>query len=113
VLAQVARHARLLVVARNRTRGAHRLVAAQRNIFLAARTGCPVLVVPLTWKPSAIDRLVAVGVDGTPLSLEAVEFAFRVAADREGALTVVHAEHAPRHGRLRGLLGSARRSHGL
>jgi nucleotide-binding universal stress UspA family protein len=99
VLSQVARHARLLVVPRARARGPHRLVAAQRNIFLAARTGCPVVVVPLSWRPSAIDRKVAVGIDGTPLSLEAVEFAFRTAADREGQLTVVHAEHAPRHDR--------------
>jgi len=97
VLPQIARHARLLVVGRSRTRGPHRLVAAQGNIFLTARTGCPVIVVPLTWKPSVIDRRVAVGIDGTPLSLEAVEFAFRTAADREGDLTVVHAQHAPRH----------------
>lgn len=99
VLSQVARHARLLVVARTRTRGPQRLVAAQRNIFLAGRIGCPVLVVPLTWRPSAADRKVAVGIDGTPMSLEAVEFAFRAAADREADLTVVHVEHAPRHER--------------
>jgi nucleotide-binding universal stress UspA family protein len=97
ILPKVARHARLLIVGRSRARGPHRLVAAQGDIFLAARTGCPVLVVPLTWKPSALDRKVAVGIDGTPLSLEAVEFAFRAAADREGDLTVVHAQHAPRH----------------
>jgi nucleotide-binding universal stress UspA family protein len=97
VLPQVARHARLLVVGRTRTRGPHRLVAAQGNITLTARTGCPVIVVPLTWRPGLLDRKVAVGIDGTPLSIEAVEFAFRAAADREGDLTVVHAQHAPRH----------------
>jgi len=97
VLPQAARHARLLVVGRTRTRGPHRLVAAQGNIYLTARTGCPVIVVPLNWRPSLIDRKVAVGIDGTPLSIEAVEFAFRTAADREGDLTVVHAQHAPRH----------------
>lgn len=97
VLAQAAREARLLVVGRSRTRGPHRLVAAQGNIFLAAQAGCPVVVVPLTWRPSADDRRVAVGIDGTPLSLEAVEFAFRAAGDREGDLTVVHAQDAPRH----------------
>lgn len=97
VLPQVARHARLLVVGRARSRGPQRLVAAQGNIFLAARAGCPVVVVPLTWKPSVEDRRIAVGIDGTPLSIEAVEFAFRSAADREGDLIVVHAQHAPRH----------------
>jgi nucleotide-binding universal stress UspA family protein len=101
VLPQAARHARLLLVGRSRARGPQRLVSAQGDIFLTARTGCPVIVVPLTWKPSAIDRQIAVGIDGTPLSLEAVEFAFRTAADREGDLTVVHAQHAPRHDRDR------------
>jgi len=97
VLPQAARHARLLVVGRTRARGPQRLLAAQGNIHLTARTGCPVIVVPLKWRPSLLDRKVAVGIDGTPLSLEAVEFAFRAAADREGDLTVVHAQHAPRH----------------
>ncbi|MDX6263339.1 MAG: hypothetical protein QOH84_5027 [Kribbellaceae bacterium] len=97
VLPQAARHARLLVVGRVRARGPHRLVAAQGNITLTARAGCPVIVVPLTWRPGLVDRKVAVGIDGTPLSLEAVEFAFRAAADRKGDLTVVHAQHAPRH----------------
>jgi nucleotide-binding universal stress UspA family protein len=91
VLPRIARHARLLVVGRTRTRGPHRLLAAQGTLLLAARIGCPVTVVPMSWKPSAIDRTVAVGVDGTPLSLEAVEFAFRTAADRDGDLAVVHA----------------------
>ena len=58
VLAQAARQARLLVVGRSRTRGPQRLVAAQTNLFLAARAGCPVVVVPLTWRPSADDRKV-------------------------------------------------------
>lgn len=97
VLPEAARHARMLVVGRTRTRGPHRLVTAQADLNLAARTGCPVVVVPMSWKPSAADRSVAVGIDGTTLSLEAVEFAFRTAADRGGELTVVHAQHAPRH----------------
>ncbi len=99
VLPQAARHARLLVVGRSKVRGPQRLIAAQGNIFLTARTGCPLIVVPANWRPSALDRKVAVGIDGTPLSLEAVEFAFRTTADREGELTVVHAQHAPRHDR--------------
>jgi nucleotide-binding universal stress UspA family protein len=102
VLPQAARHARLLVVGRGRARGPHRLVAAQGNIFLAERASCPLLVVPMTWKPSAADRRIAVGIDGTPLSVEAVEFAFCTAADREGDLIVVHAQHAPRHDSDRG-----------
>jgi nucleotide-binding universal stress UspA family protein len=91
ILPAIARHARMLVVGRSPSRGPHRLVAAQGNLFLAGRTGCPVVVVPLSWKPSAVDRKVAVGIDGTPLSAEALEFAFRAAAEREGDLIVLHA----------------------
>jgi nucleotide-binding universal stress UspA family protein len=91
ILPMIARHARMLVVGRSRSRGPHRLVAAQGNVFLAGRTGCPVVVVPLSWKPSAVDRKIAVGIDGTPLSDEALEFAFRTAAEREGDLIVLHA----------------------
>ncbi len=91
ILPAVARHARMLVVGRSRGRGPHRLVAAQGNLFLAGRTGCPVVVVPVSWKPSAVDRKVAVGIDGTPLSAEALEFAFRAAFEREGDLIVLHA----------------------
>ncbi|MGW1342671.1 universal stress protein [Kribbella sp. NPDC002412] len=90
VLPAVARHARMLVVGRRAIRGPQRLVAAQGNLFLAGRTGCPVVVVPSFWKPSIDDRKVAVGLDGTPLSDEALEFAFRAAAGREGDLIVVH-----------------------
>jgi nucleotide-binding universal stress UspA family protein len=91
VLPKIAQHARMLIVGRTRARGPQRLLAAQRNLFLAGRTGCPVVVVPLSWRPSAADRKVAVGIDGTPLSAEALEFAFREAADREGDLIVLHA----------------------
>lgn len=91
VLPRIARHARMLIVGRTRARGPQRLLAAQGNLFLAGRTGCPVIVVPLSWRPSAADRKVAVGIDGTPLSSEALEFAFREAADREGDLIVLHA----------------------
>lgn len=98
VLATAARKARMLVVGRSRSRGPQRLVHTQANLTLAARAGCPVVVVPLSWKPSLLDRKVAVGIDGTALSTEALEFAFGAAAGREGDLIVVHAglpaEHA-------------------
>ncbi|TCN26925.1 universal stress protein family protein [Kribbella orskensis] len=97
VLAEAARNARLLIVGRTPKRGPQRLQAAQANLNLAARVGCPVLVVPLSWRPSAIDRKVAVGVDGSALSAEAVEFAFLAAAERGGDLTVVRAGLPPDH----------------
>jgi hypothetical protein len=62
VLAQLGWTARLLVVPRQRARGAQRLVAAADDVALAARSRCPVIVVPREWKPSQLDRMVAVGV---------------------------------------------------
>jgi nucleotide-binding universal stress UspA family protein len=97
VLADAAQAARLLVVARMRIPGPQRLVTAHGDLFLTARAGCPVLVVPEGWRPSELDRRIAVGIDGTPTSLEAVEFAYRTAADRAGDLTLVHSQHTPRH----------------
>ncbi|WP_328997834.1 universal stress protein [Kribbella sp. NBC_00709] len=91
VLAAAARKARMLVVGRSCSRGPQRLVHSQANLTLAGRAGCPVVVVPLSWRPSLVDRKVAVGIDGTALSAEALEFAFGVAAGREGELVVVHA----------------------
>ncbi|MEV0804062.1 universal stress protein [Kribbella sp. NPDC050281] len=97
VLAEIAPHARMLIIGRTPKRGPQRLVAAQTNLNLAARVGCPVLVVPLSWRPSQVDRKVAVGIDGSGQSAEAVEFAFRAAAAREGDLIVVRAGLPPDH----------------
>ncbi|WP_406054623.1 universal stress protein [Kribbella sp. NBC_00889] len=97
VLAEIARHARMLIIGRTPKRGPQRLVAAQTNLNLAARVGCPVVVVPLSWRPSQVDRKVAVGIDGSGQSAEAVEFAFRAAVAREGDLIVVRAGLPPDH----------------
>lgn len=98
VLAHAAQKARMLVVGRARSRGPQRLINTHASLTLASRAGCPVVVVPASWKPSLVDRKVAVGIDGTTLSSEALEFAFGVAAGREAELVVVHAglptEHA-------------------
>jgi nucleotide-binding universal stress UspA family protein len=91
VLAHAARNARMLVIGRSRGRGPQRLVNTHTNLTLASRAGCPVVVVPASWKPSLLDRKVAVGIDGTALSAEALEFAFGTAAGRDGDLIVVHA----------------------
>jgi nucleotide-binding universal stress UspA family protein len=97
VLAHAARKARMLVVGRSRSRGPQRLLHTQGTLTLAARVGCPVIVVPLSWKPSLVDRKVAVGIDGTALSSEALEFALGIAAGREADLIVVHSGAATGH----------------
>jgi nucleotide-binding universal stress UspA family protein len=95
VLRDAARDARVLVVGRRHDGAAAGLVSAQGNLGLAGRVGCPVIVVPPRLRPNPAERDVAVGIDGTALSLEAVEFAFRTAADRGGELTVVHSHQLP------------------
>lgn len=95
VLTKATHDARILVVGRARRRGPERLTAARANLILARRSSCPLVVVPGSWKLAPADRDVAVGVDGTALSFEAVEFAFRAAADRGGNLIAVHAATRP------------------
>lgn len=95
VMAQVSRTAGLLVVARSRARGPQRLISAQQDLQLGGRSRCPVVVVPRVWKPDSVRTAVAVGVDGTELSWEAVGFAFAAAEQRRGRLIVVHAEAGP------------------
>ena len=96
VLTQVSRMARSLVVPRRRVRGPQRLVAAHRDLLLGSVSWAPLVVVPRTWKP-ATSRAVAVGVDGTELSWEALGHAFAAAARLETDLVVVHAHPGPRH----------------
>jgi Universal stress protein family len=95
VMAQLSRTAQLLVVARQRVRGPQRLVAAQNDLVLASRSRSPVVVVPRTWKPDSGRTAVAVGVDGTETSWEAVGYAFAAAAGRGVRLLAVHAEAGP------------------
>jgi len=97
VLPAVARQARLLVLVGSEGRRARRLLAAQAELTLVARVGSPVVVVPTMWDPASDARGVVVGVDGTELSVEALDFAFHAAAARAVPLTVVHAATAPHH----------------
>ncbi|WP_350275827.1 universal stress protein [Kribbella sp. HUAS MG21] len=94
-LQTAARDARVLVVAREQDSGPAGIVSAQGNLALAGRASCPVVVVPARGTPAAAGSGVVVGIDGTPLSLEAVEFAFRTAAERGVNLTVVHSHRHP------------------
>jgi nucleotide-binding universal stress UspA family protein len=98
VLSQFGRRAEVLVVPRQRVRGPQRLVAAQADIALAARSACPVVVVPRTWKPFSGDRTVVVGIDGSALSWEAVGHAFSTASRTGGDLLALHAAGDDRPG---------------
>jgi hypothetical protein len=94
-LSEIAAPAHLLVVGAPDGQGPHGLVSAQRSLQLAGRSGRPLAVVPRRWRPSSADDSVAVGIDGTELSLEAVAFAFETAARRTGELLVIHSHLTP------------------
>ena len=67
-------------------------VVGSTAVQVASHASCPVVVVRsgVTVSPGAV----VVGVDGSPLSAEAVGYAYHQAAERGVSLTVVHAWHA-------------------
>jgi len=90
VMVRAAEGARIVVVGRSAGGGPSGLRAAQSSLRVATAAHCPVVVVPRRWRSSPASSGVVVGVDGTPLSLEAVAYAFEVAAGRGSELRVVH-----------------------
>jgi nucleotide-binding universal stress UspA family protein len=90
-LLAAAENAQLLIVARHHSHGAHRTIAAQSNLNLAGEAACPVIVVPPGWSTPARPGPLYVGIDGSELSREAIEFAYMTAAHRRAHLVVVHA----------------------
>ncbi|NUR98969.1 MAG: universal stress protein [Kribbellaceae bacterium] len=82
--------ARLVVVGKAAGGELTGLRAAQGSLRIATAVSCPVIVVPTTWRSSPMARSVVVGVDGTPLSQDAVNYAFAVADTRGLNVSVVH-----------------------
>lgn len=100
VLLEQSRQARLLVAG---SRGVGRPVEALPNsteVVLAMHAHCPVVVVPD--QPSPDEGPIVVGVDGSPLSEAAVEFAFDSATVRHAPLVAVHTWTGPGPGKDRG-----------
>lgn len=93
VLVEESAAAGLMVVGSRGLGGFHELLVGSIAVALAAHAHCPVVVV----RSSTVDTPppsagpVVVGVDGSPLSESAVEFAFEVAATRAVPLVAVHA----------------------
>jgi nucleotide-binding universal stress UspA family protein len=65
------------------------LVLGSTSRTVAARATCPVVIVGAA--PTAAHRRIVVGVDGSDISLSAVEFAFEEASWRDAVLVTVHA----------------------
>jgi nucleotide-binding universal stress UspA family protein len=86
-LVEQSRSAQLVVIGDRGHGGVYGLLAGSVAVGLAARGECPVVVVRGT---DRADGPVVVGVDGSPVSEAALEFAFDAAALRQAPLRAVH-----------------------
>ncbi len=93
VLAAEAKRAQLLVLGDRGLGGLAGLAIGSVAVSLAAHGACPVAVV--RGERSGEHGPVVVGVDGSPVSEAALEFAFEAAAAREAELLAVHAWWPP------------------
>jgi nucleotide-binding universal stress UspA family protein len=89
-LVAASRHAGLLVIGDRGLGGLSSLLVGSVAIGLAAHAECPVIVVRGE-RPSEVDGPVVVGVDGSPVSEEALAFAFAAADTGKVPLVAVHA----------------------
>ncbi|MCZ7438312.1 universal stress protein [Micromonospora sp. WMMC241] len=87
VLLRESRDAALLVLGHRGLGGFAELLVGSTAVQLSARADCPVLVARGEARATGP---VVVGVDGSPVSSEAVGFAFAEAARRDADLVVVH-----------------------
>jgi nucleotide-binding universal stress UspA family protein len=86
-LVEQSRSAQLVVIGDRGHGGVHGLLAGSVAVGLAARGACPVVVVRGT---DRTEGAVVVGVDGSPVSEAALEFAFEAAVLRRAPLRAVH-----------------------
>ncbi len=66
------------------------LLVGSTTLHVAAHARCPVVAVPAPDEVASLHRGVVVGVDGSPVSEPAIEYAFQAAADIDEPLTAVH-----------------------
>jgi nucleotide-binding universal stress UspA family protein len=88
--------ARMVVLGSRGTGGWSGLVVGSVGVQVAAHSLCPVVVVPPDVRPRAHDKpTVVLGVDGSKVSAQAIDFAFRQAEARGYRVLAVHAWHSP------------------
>lgn len=83
-----------VVVGSRGTGGFADLLVGSTTLHVASHAHCPVVAVPATDEDEERHGVV-VGVDGSPLSEAAVEFAFHAAAEMAEPLVAVHTWHDP------------------
>ena len=91
VLGEVAEDAQLLVLGCESRSTLGRLVTGSIVASLASRVSCPVVAVPVGWVPRESQPGVVVGIKSTEDSADLLLRAFRMAADRQARMVVLHA----------------------
>jgi nucleotide-binding universal stress UspA family protein len=89
-LADEAHRARLLVVGDRGWNSVTGLLAGSVAVALAAHAACPVVVVRGDERPESGALPILLGVDASPVSEAAIEFAYQAAAERGVALIAAH-----------------------
>lgn len=88
--------ARMVVLGSRGMGGWDGMLIGSVGVQVAGHAHCPVVVVPPGVRPRAHDKpTVVVGVDGSKLSEQAIDFAFRHADAHGYRLLAVHAWHSP------------------
>jgi nucleotide-binding universal stress UspA family protein len=90
VLLQQAESASMIALGRRHLHGLGRAVVGSTSLIVAARSRCPVVVVPTAWKPRRPSRIL-VGVDGSRHSIEALRFAYQYASRSGACIIALHA----------------------
>lgn len=92
VLIEASREAELLVVGRKPRRALHEALSGSTSTHVIAHAHCPVVVVERSHLTSHTGQVI-VGVDGSPNSEAALEFALETAAAHRMTVTVVRGWH--------------------
>jgi nucleotide-binding universal stress UspA family protein len=89
-------NARLLVLGSRGLGGWSGMLIGSVSVQVGAHAHCPVVVVPADVRPRAHDKpTIVVGVDGSKVSAQAVEFAFAQAAATGSRIVAAHIWHSP------------------
>ncbi len=94
-LIEASRTATLVVVGNRGIGGWYGLTLGSVSDAVSSHAHCPVVVVPDGMQPDRLHGEVVLGIDGSPESIDAAEFAFAQAARLSTRLRAVHVRTAP------------------
>lgn len=92
---EAAEGAQVLVVGQETRTGIDRWAAGATTLKVAARAACPVVAVPVLWRPGPPRHRLLVGVRSASDAPGLLAQAFAMAAERNDTLVVVHAWQLP------------------